>query len=216
MKSSENLKLRQVNCGFIVACLCGVSSIPSEVGSMSISSVASLMAAVAIFLLCSCSAANAPTPPAAAPAAADQVHANLLQLMRGVFFPNANVIFAAQSVDPAQVRPAADPALATDPLASVYGSWAAVENSALALAEAANLLTIPGRNCANGRPAPMTNSDWIGFVQGMRDAGMTAYRAGQSKNQDMILEASDAITTACSNCHDVYREKPGGDADRCM
>jgi hypothetical protein len=165
----------------------------------------------------SCSGPATPEPAAETTSApADQVHANLLQLMRGVLFPNANVIFAAQSVNPAEVKPADDPSLATDPLASVYGSWTAVENSALALAESANLLTIPGRSCANGRPAPLQNPDWATFVQGLRDAGMTAYRAAQSKNQDMILEASDAITTACSNCHDVYREKPGGEADRCM
>ncbi len=38
---------------------------------------------------------------------------------------------------------------------------------------------------------------------------MTAYKAAQSKNQDNILMA-----TACSNCHDKYREKTDP-ADRC-
>jgi hypothetical protein len=158
-----------------------------------------LISLAAALFFGSCSGAQAPAPPAEAPAGAGQVHANLLQLMRGVFFPNANVLFAAQGIDPAGVS-----------------GWPAVENSALALAEAANLLTIPGRNCGNGRPVPLQNADWAMFVQGLRDAGMTAYRAAQSKNPDMIIEASDVLTTACSNCHDVYREKPGGEADRCM
>src|SRR3984957_1138415 len=80
---------------------------------------------------------------------APQVTANLVQLMRGILFPNSNIIFFAQNENPAEVKPAKDPSLATDPLANTYGQWAAVENSALALSEAANLLIIPGRKCSN-------------------------------------------------------------------
>src|SRR5215470_14294515 len=57
------------------------------------------------------------------------VMANLSQLMKGVLYPASNVIFAAQSQNPADVKPASDPSLATDPLASTYGKWEAVENS---------------------------------------------------------------------------------------
>ena len=45
---------------------------------------------------------------------------------------------------------------------------------------------------------------------------MTAYKAAQSKNQDNIVDAADTVTTACANCHDRYRDKPGGVANRCM
>ncbi len=159
---------------------------------------------------------TAPAPAAAPAAPAAQVHADLRALMRGILFPNSNVIFYVQDKDPTKVKPAGDPALATDPLASTYGGWTAVENSGLALAESANLLTIPGRVCSNGRPVPIQNPDWPMLVQGLRDAGMTAYKAAQSKNTDNILMAADAMTTACSNCHDKYREKPGGEKDRCM
>ncbi|HEY3827354.1 MAG TPA: hypothetical protein VGL82_22530 [Bryobacteraceae bacterium] len=142
------------------------------------------------------------------------VEADLAQLMKGILFPNSNVIFFAQSGDPAKVEPAKDPSVATDPLADTYGKWQAVENSALALAEAANLLTIPGRKCSNGLPVPMNNPDWAKFVQGLRDAGMKAYKAAQSKDMDKILDAADTMTSACSNCHEKYREKPTL-ADRC-
>jgi hypothetical protein len=163
------------------------------------------------------SQAQAPTPAAKkAPAAAStaRVQANLGQLMKGILFPNSNVIFAAQDQNPAEVAPAKDPAVATNPLASTYGKWEAVENSALALVESANLLTIPGRKCANGRPVPLQNPDWAKFVQGLRAAGLEVYKAAQSKNQDNILMAADTMTTACANCHDKYREKPSL-ADRC-
>ncbi len=143
------------------------------------------------------------------------VYANLGQLMKGILYPNSNVIFAAQTQNPAQVRPASDPSTATDPLASTYGKWEAVENSALALSEAAGLLMVPGRRCANGRPVPLQNPDWPKFVQGLREAGMTVYKAAQSKDQDKIIDAADVMTTACANCHDKYREKANL-ADRCQ
>ena len=156
---------------------------------------------------------------AAAPAArAQQVHANLLQVMRAILFPNSNVIFSAQTQDPGSVKKDADGTSSVNPLAGMYGGWQAIENSGLAIAESANLLTIPGRVCSNGKPAPVQNADWQQFVRGLRDAGMAAYKAGQSKNMDMVVEAADTMTTACMNCHDVYREKTpaqGGLAARC-
>lgn len=158
---------------------------------------------------------SAPAPAKGSPAASRaQVSANLGQLMKGILYPNSNVIFAAQDQNPAAVPKAPDPSTATNPLASSYGGWEAVENSSLAIVEAANLLSIPGRKCANGVAVPMNNPDWPKFVQGLRDAGMTSYKAAQSKNQDNILTAADALTTACANCHNQYREKPNL-ADRC-
>jgi hypothetical protein len=150
-------------------------------------------------------------PPA--PAAA-QTPANLAQLMRGILYPASNVIFAAQSTDPAGIKPARDPSTATDPLMSTYGGWQAVENAALTLVEGANLLTLPGRKCANGVDAPLRNPDWAKFVQGLREAGMKAYKAAQAKNQDNIVDAAETMTDACANCHDKWREKPNI-ADRC-
>jgi cytochrome c553 len=135
--------------------------------------------------------------------------------MKGILFPASNVIFSAQSEDPAKAPVPKDPSVATDPLQNSYGKWQAVENSSLAIAEAANLLMIPGRKCSNGKPVPMGNANWAVFVQGVRDAGLKAYKAAQMKDQDKILDAADTLTTACANCHDKYREKPTL-AERCM
>ena len=145
-----------------------------------------------------------------------QVHTDLNRLMRGVFYPAANVVFSAQIDNPADVKfvPGKDPSMATDPLASTFGGWQAVENAALALSESANLLLIPGRNCANGLPVPMNNPDWSKFVQELRDAGMKAYNAAQSKNQDKMVDAADTLSAACASCHKKWREKPRL-ADRC-
>jgi hypothetical protein len=159
----------------------------------------------------------AQSPPAARNAAATpkmEVHATLAQLMRGILYPASNVIFAAQSDDPAKIKPAANPSLSPDLLTSTYGQWQAVENSALAITETANLLALPGRKCSNGVDVPLRNADWTKFVQELRAAGLQVYKASQAKSQDDIVAAADPLTTACSNCHDKYREKPNL-AERC-
>ena len=154
--------------------------------------------------------AQSPAAPARNPAAAPkmEVHATLAQLMRGILYPSSNVVFAAQSDDPAQIKPDQNPSMSPNLLTSTYGQWVAVENSSLAIVEAANLLLLPGRKCSNGLPVPIRNADWGKFVQELRDAGMAAYKAAQSKKQDDIVAAAEPLTTACSNCHEKYREKP--------
>ena len=180
--------------------------------------------ASAIALVAACTPSQPPpaaSPPSAQAAAArpqSQVHGDLRQVMRGILFPNSNVVFLAQGTDPATVPKDADGTTSVNPLASVYGGWESIENSSIALAEAANLLTIPGRTCANGKPVPVQNADWQRFVQGLRDAGIASYKAAQTKDMDKMLDAADTLTNACSECHDVYREKTeqrGGDAARC-
>jgi hypothetical protein len=140
--------------------------------------------------------------PTGAQTAQTRIIANLLQLMRGTLFPESNVIFSAQEHDPAAVPPAKDPSVATDPLANSYGQWQAVENSALAIAETANLLILPGRKCSSGIDVPLKNPDWAKFVEGLRDAAMITYKAAQSKDQDKITDASGTLSEACANCHE--------------
>src|SRR3954468_6985020 len=106
--------------------------------------------------------------------ATQKVHANLNQLMRGVLYPLANIVFYPQFENPDKVKQALDPGMATDPLTATFGGWQAVENASLGLAESANLLLVPGRVCSNGAPAPIADPEWIKFVQEVRDAGMQA------------------------------------------
>jgi hypothetical protein len=181
------------------------------------------LAAIALFAFGLSAASNRTTNQAEAVPAAKNQHATamsnehpatLAQLMRGIMFPNSNLIFAAQGKNPVDVPPAKNPSNAINPLEGTYGKWEAVENSSLVIVEAADLLTVPTRACSNGRPVPAGNPDWPRLVQGLRDAGMKSYRAAQSKDQDKITDAADALTTACSNCHVKYRDKPTLE-DRC-
>jgi len=143
-----------------------------------------------------------------------RVYANMLQVMRGVLYPASNVVFTAQSDDPAAFKPGLRPSTSSDPFTSTYGGWEAVENSGMALSESANLLIIP-RTCANGKPAPIQSADWQMWVQELRDAGMAVNKAGLAKNEDVVLEAADTLATACLHCHAKYRNVPGGIPARC-
>jgi hypothetical protein len=167
-----------------------------------------------LFLATMCGPAlTAQTPP---PNAAAIVHANLNQLMRGVLYPAANVVFSPQFENPAEVKPDADKdqGMATDPLKSTFGGWHAVENASLALAESANLLLIPGRVCSNGVPVPIADPSWAMFVQEVRDAGMKAFTAAQARDQDKLVELSETVSNACSHCHRKFRDRRVA-ANRC-
>lgn len=141
--------------------------------------------------------------------AAQQVSANLNQLMRGVLYPAANVVFFAQADNPGDVKPipGQDPSMATDPLTSTFGGWPAVENAALALAESVNLLLIEGRTCSNGVAAPIKDPDWTKFVRELRDAGMSAYKAAQTRDQDKMIATAETLSAACAGCHRKWRDR---------
>jgi hypothetical protein len=140
--------------------------------------------------------------------------ANLLQIMRGVMFPESNVIFAGQS-DVSKIPLAQQPALSPNLLTSVFGGWQAVENSSLALSETVDLLAVPGRTCANGKPVPVNDAAWVKYLNGMRDASLEAYKAAQAKSTDDMVDAAGDVSEACMACHNVYRSNRAGMAGRC-
>ena len=156
---------------------------------------------VLVFVAACSSPAPAPTAPAAD---APQVKGSLNQVMRGILFPNSNIIFDAQDKDPgAPVDPKDQ---GTSPYAGTYGGWEAVENASIALAEAANLVALPGRSCANGKPVPLTDPTFQKGLAALREVSMASYKAAQDKKVDAFLDISDKMTPACATCHDVYRD----------
>ena len=170
---------------------------------------------------------TAPAPPAApAQTPAPKAYGTLAQVMQAIPFHNSNIIFDAQSNDPGAVKKeepakkgaAATPASgasATDAYKSVYGGWIAVENAAVALQETVNLITIPGRMCSNGKPAPIDQDDFKKFAQGLADAGKMTYDAAKAKDLDKIVDAAGTVTEACAACHEIYRDTPKQPEDRC-
>jgi hypothetical protein len=135
---------------------------------------------------------------------------NLAQMMRGIFFPSANVVFDVQGRDPGAppARFGNVGATATVTYSNIYSGWQTLEAAAVALEEASDLLLKPGRLCENGRPVPVERADWTRFTQGMRQAGRAALQAARAKNRDAAIDVTNQIAEACANCHEVYRDKP--------
>jgi hypothetical protein len=140
------------------------------------------------------------------------------QLMHAIFFPLGNTVFFAQSEDPDAIPRDSEPSTSTNPLTGLYGGWQAVENSALALAESADLLLIAGRACSNGEVPNVGDADWLRFVDDLRAASAAAYEAALTKNQDAMVDASGVLSESCFACHRVYRREPtpGDPTQRCI
>ena len=147
--------------------------------------------------------------------------ASLAQLMRGVTFPNANIIFNVQVKDPGVERPRApvpfDYVLWGQ---TVYYGWQAVDQAALELIETTPLFMLPGRRCENGRPTPINKADYQQYTQDLINLGRELYRTSQSRNADAVAGMAEKLNDACANCHKVYRdvgtaEGGGLGTDRC-
>lgn len=142
----------------------------------------------------------------------------LAQVMRAVFFPNANLLFDTQSNDPGAPsdRSNADSGGASQRFANIYSGWQVVENAAIILAESSDLLMYPGRVCQNGKPVPIDREDWARYVKGMRDAGVAALEVARTKNLEKMSEVTNTVADACSTCHEPYRDRGEADSpERC-
>jgi len=131
------------------------------------------------------------------------------QVMRGILFPSANIIFTVQTIDPGAKRPPVETTGAGfDWLAwgnSVYPAWEVVDYAAISLAESAKLMLTPGRRCENGRPVPVSDPDWIKFTLELEAAGKAAYKASQTRNQETVSDSTNQLNDSCMNCHRVFR-----------
>ncbi len=136
------------------------------------------------------------------------------QLMRGIFFPNSNLVFTIQEVEAKDIPPSPPPSR-PDGLTifdwgqMLYTGWPAVENSAAALADASLLLTQPGLRCENGRAAPITEPDWIRFTDRMVSVAKRTYRLAQSQDKEALSAYTLDLSNACNACHSVYRDNTG-------
>ncbi len=131
---------------------------------------------------------------------------NLAQVMRGILFPNSNLLFDVQSIDPANPPPADASGGASSRFSGIYAGWQVVENAAIALGEAANLITIPGRLCENGRPVPLGQADWAVFTEGLKDAADIMLVAARARDREAASDATNDLAEACYVCHEVYRD----------
>jgi len=177
------------------------------------------MRMISIVLVCAAvsAALAAQTPSRPASARPAKPAGTLAQVMRGIYFPNSNLIFDVQQNDPAAPKKKGDTAAsATDTYASAYSGWEVVENAAVALTDGVDLILTPGRLCQNGKPVPTGQADFQKFAREMRAAGLAVLQAARTKSQEKVSDATNTLADACANCHEVYRDKgPADSAARC-
>ena len=172
----------------------------------------------AVGLISAVAAAQAPSkavkPP---PHSALKPTGTLAQVMRGIYFPNSNLIFDVQKNDPgAPKKKPESTGSATDTYGGAYTGWEVVENAAIALTDGVDLLLTPGRLCQNGKPVPSLQPDFQKFARDMRKAGLAVLEAAHTRNQEKVSDVTNDVADACSNCHEVYRDKgPADSPARC-
>ena len=171
---------------------------------------------VTLTIVSTLAAAQAPSS-TVAPRPAAKPTGTLAQIMRGIYFPDSNLIFDVQQNDPAAPKKSTEPgASAVGTYANTYSGWEAVENAAVALSDGVDLILKPGRLCQNGKPVPTQQPDFQKFAQKMRSAGLAVLQAAHTRSQEKVSDATNDLADACSSCHEVYRDKgPADSPARC-
>lgn len=170
---------------------------------------------MALMMLAIGTAAQAPPPLASLPKV-PAMQGDLAQVMRGVLFTNSNILFDVQTNDPGEPKKVeTSGGGASQSYANVYAGWPAVEGAAAALQESVDMI-LKARLCSNGKPAPILQDDYKKFAEELRGASRKALQAAIDKNQEKVSDSTNDLADACSNCHEVYRDKgPVGSAARC-
>ncbi len=75
--------------------------------------------------------------------------------------------------------------------------WIAAENAARTVAEASNLLLLPGRPLDDDRA-------WVDFAHQLHDAAMLAGDMAEKKDKDAFFNAGTDMYRACRGCHQRY------------
>lgn len=175
---------------------------------------------ISAFVAIGCNRAEQPATPAAA-VFTPTPHGSLLEVMRGLPFPQSNIVFDMQSNDPGKpAKPADATGSATQQYGGLdaYAGWNAIVTAGVALQETANLILIPGRTCSNGTPVPVDQEDFRKWAADLTTVGAEVQKFGEAKtyNEDAVLELAGKVSDACAACHDKYRNTPKEPEDRCM
>ena len=105
--------------------------------------------------------------------------ADVKQLMHAIVIPSSNVVFRVEVEAPKDDQ-----------------EWERVANNALAMAEAGNLLMLPGR--------AKNNDDWMKKAPALVDVGVAAMKAAEAKDAEAVIRIGYQIFDVCASCHDQY------------
>lgn len=165
-----------------------------------------------------CSRPASPAPAAEKPAASVFTPVGTVkQIMKGIVDPTSAAIWNAVSTE-------SGPKGVIEKSPSTDEEWAQLEHSALMLAEATNLLKMPGRQMAlpdeaDAKTAPDAPEltprqieekvskdleNWGKKADALREAAVKAMAAAKAHDKDGIMNVGEAIDNACEQCHVVY------------
>lgn len=105
------------------------------------------------------------------------------QVMLGIVKPTSDVVFKFQFDPPKKDE-----------------DWATLQNSALNLAEAGNLLLLPGRSKDKG--------EWAKNAKALIDTSSQAFKDANKKDTKALEQDGDKIDEVCEACHAIYLPKP--------
>src|SRR3954463_13827535 len=106
------------------------------------------------------------------------------ELMVKIIYPASDAIFYITTREP-----------------KTEAEWEDLQGKALAVAESANLLMMPGRARDQDR--------WMDDAKLMLDAGRAAFRAAKAKDVAALDALNDQLYTSCTSCHQHYRPNYG-------
>jgi len=151
--------------------------------------------------------------PAAPPAPDYKPTFPIEEVMGHIVMPNADKLWGSVATT-VSAKGVEDTSPKTDE------DWETVRNYAVTIAEATNLLLIPGRRVAEQGKTKADKSElspeeieakikgdpamWASHVAKLHDVAMESIAAIDKKNADTLLEAGDHLDKACEDCHLVY------------
>jgi hypothetical protein len=174
----------------------------------------------AVVFVSACKPSAPPPVPAARDATAETPMVpvgTVKDVMKGIVDPTSKAIWDSVGTE-------SGPAGLIEREPKTNDEWAVLEHNALTLAEAANLLKVPGRHMAlpaeaNAKsqpdaaeltPAQMedkVNKDrgaWDIKADALRTSATKALAAVRAHDKDAILSVGEEIDNACESCHKVY------------
>jgi hypothetical protein len=125
------------------------------------------------------------------PPATDRFKTNLgmKELMQFVIDPPADVFWGASgTIITAQGEEDRSP--------TSDAGWDAAVSAAATLAEAANLLMLPGRG--------LEEREWLAYSQQLADVSIAAMKAAQARDKEAVFATGEQVYFACRACHKKY------------